>query len=479
MAHFFIKKTIIAMKNIKIWLLALAVIASSVGCEKDFDEINTNPNRPEDVPLTNVLISAISQGVRRTHGASMNMTYAGLWVQHYAKIQYIDEDYYDYRPDAFTAHFDGLYSGPLADLQSIIEKAPNPSNMLAAALTMKAYYFSIVTDMWGEVPYTEALNPSLTTTPRYDGQSTIYDGLIRDLRTAADMFNPAGDNLGPGDIIYQGDVAKWKKFANSLRARLLNRAKHKNAAYASELQTLLANPNNLIASNAENAYITYPDNTVNSNPIYSNKYNDGRNDHAVSKTLVDLMLATNDPRLPVYAEKNDQGVYKGQPNGTVEPNPFTSVSQIGRAFRDNPAAPSVLMSYAEVKFIMAEALNSKQHYLDGVMASCEQHGVTADAAFMAAIGDAYDQAPLRAIITQKWLALFGDGCEAYTEYRRTGFPSEVKEVPLSSFPGKGVPTRFAYPTSETGNNKANLEAAIQRQGIDNTGIFSNPMWWKL
>ncbi|MFN0013542.1 MAG: SusD/RagB family nutrient-binding outer membrane lipoprotein [Saprospiraceae bacterium] len=465
------------MKNIKIWLLLLAVVFSG-GCEKDFDEINTNPNRPEDVPLTNVLLSAVSQGVRRTHGASMNMTYAGLWAQHYAKIQYIDEDWYEYRPDAFTAHFDGLYTGPLGDLQSIIDKADNPSNMLAAALTMKAYYFSIITDMWGEVPYTEALDVAVSTTPQYDAQSIVYAGLVRDLKTAASMFGQA-DALGAGDLIYGGDTGKWKKFANSLRARLLNRAKHKDATYASELQALLANPADLIADNSENAQMSYPDNTVNSNPLYANKYNDGRNDHAVSKTLVDLMSAINDPRLPVYAEKNDGGIYVGQPNGTSEPNPFTAVSQIGAAFRDNPAGASVLMTYAEVLFIKAEAKNDKQAYLDGIAASCAQHGVTASAAFLGISGAAYDAAPLRSVISHKWLALFGDGCEAYTEYRRTGFPSEIVEVPLSSFPGKGVPTRFAYPTSETGNNKANLEAAIQRQAVDNTGVFSNPMWWKL
>ena len=192
------------MKNIKILFLLLAAIFAG-GCEKDFDDINTNPNRPEDVPLTNVLLSSISQGVRRTHGASFNMTYAGLWAQHYAKIQYIDEDWYEYRPDALTGHWDNMYAGPLADLQDILDKAPNPSNMRAAALTMKCYYFSIMTDMWGNVPYSEALNTSLTFNPKYDEQSAIYEGLVADLREASGMFAPGRDDLGAGDLIYQGD----------------------------------------------------------------------------------------------------------------------------------------------------------------------------------------------------------------------------------------------------------------------------------
>jgi hypothetical protein len=197
-------------------------VSFSSACTKDFESINSNPNRPEEVPLTNVLVSGISQGVRRTHGASMNMTYAGLWAQHYAKIQYIDEDWYEYRPDALTAHWDNLYSGPLADLQDILNRAPNPSNMRAAAMTMKAYYFAIMTDMWGEIPYTEALDPERTFTPKYDSQETVYAGVIQELKDAAAMFDPAGDALGAGDLIYGGDAQPCQRESASLCHRTAN-----------------------------------------------------------------------------------------------------------------------------------------------------------------------------------------------------------------------------------------------------------------
>lgn len=468
------------MKNIKIWMLLLLLGFTGAGCDKDFDEINTNPNDPEEVPLTNILISGISQGVRRVHGANFDATYAGLWAQHYAKIQYIDEDWYEYRPDAFDTHWQGLYAGPLMDLTDVINRAPNPSNMRAAAMVMRAYYFAIITDMWGDVPYSEALSIDRVTNPKYDSQADIYAALVSELRTAATMFDASGDDLGAGDLIYAGDVNKWRKFANSLRARLLNRAKHKNPAFATELQSLLNNPADLIAGNSENAQMSYFDATPDgSNPLYNNKYNDGRNDHAVSETLVTIMQ--NDPRLSVYAEPADGGVYKGQPNGTVEPNPFTSVSQIGAAFRDDPTAPSVLMTYSEVLFIIAEAKGDKQAFLDGITASCSQHGVSADQAFLDAKAAEYDANPLDAIITQKWVALFGNGCEAFTEFRRTGYPNEIVEVPGTAYPGQGVPRRFAYPTSETSNNKANLEAAIAAQGLasDPSKIFGDYMWWRL
>ena len=224
--------------------------------------------------------------------------------------------------------------------------------------------------------------------------------------------------------------------------------------------------------------MAYPDITpTGSNPLYNNKYNEGRNDHAVSKTLVDLM--TGDPRLPVYAEVNNAGIYVGQPNGTVEPSPFSAVSQIDGKFRDDFAAPSYLFTYAEVLFIYAEAVVRKMAYLEAINALLEQQDVAGDQAFLDAVGAAFDADADRAIATQKWIALFGDGTEAFTEFRRTGFPSEIVEVPLSGFPGQGVPKRFPYPTSETGNNKVNLEAALGRQNIDASGLFGDAMWWKL
>ncbi len=474
------------MKNLKVWLLLL-LVAFSNACTKDFEEINTNTNAPENVPLTNVLLSTITQGVRRTHGASMNMTYAGLWAQHYAKIQYIDEDWYAYRADALTAHWDNLYAGPLADLEAIINRASNPEsiddqnqgNMLAAALTMKSFYFGIITDMWGDAPYSQALKPSETFNPVYDTQEAIYAGIIADLERAAGLYNANQKPLGAGDVIYGGDIDKWKKFTNSLLARYYNRARGKVGDYGTKLNALLADPNSMISSNADNAFITYPDNTTTgSNPIYNDKYNTGRNDHAVSKTLVDLM--TGDPRLPLYAEVNNAGIYVGQPNGTSEPSPFSAVSAIGSKFRDDFAAPSWLFTYAEILFIRAEATNDKQAYLDAIAASCEQHGAVPDQTFLDAVGAAYDANAREAVATQKWIALFGDGCEAFTEFRRTGYPDEIVEVPLSVFPGQGVPKRFAYPTSEVSNNENNLKAAIARQNLTNdaSGLFGDDMWWK-
>ncbi|MFK7906136.1 MAG: SusD/RagB family nutrient-binding outer membrane lipoprotein, partial [Chitinophagales bacterium] len=146
-------------------------------------------------------------------------------------------------------------------------------------------------------------------------------------------------------------------------------------------------------------------------------------------------------------------------------------------FIDDATAPSCIMTYAELMFIKAEAMNDKQAYMDGITASMEKMGVAADAAYMDAAGAAYDTGALEATINQKWIALFGNGAEAYSEYRRTKYPATIQEVPESVYPGQGVPYRFAYPTSEYSVNETNLQAAIDGQGVDATGLYGSEMWW--
>jgi len=479
------------MKNIltKLLIIFMLIPITFTSCTEDFEQMNINPNQPTAVPNTNLLISSITSGVRRIHGSSFNMTYAGLWSQQYAKIQYIDEDTYSYRDAAFDSHWGRIYAGaflsdgsvvpgPLQDLQIIINKTePNEPNMRAASMVMQAYYFSVLTDMWGDIPYFNALKGTDAIQPTYDSQESIYKDLEQKLATAAGMFDASADALGAGDVLYGGDVSKWKKFANSLRARILNRYAHKDAAAASALTALLSS-GDLMTSNDDDADLYYTSGAADTtNPIYENRNLDNRVDHAVSKTMIDLLNSMSDPRVGVIAAPNDEGNYVGQPNGSVEPDRFTAVSYVGSAFIDDATAPSCIMTYAELMFIKAEAMNDKQAYMDGINASMAKMGVAADAAYADAAGVAYDANPLEATINQKWIALFGNGAEAYSEYRRTKYPATIQEVPESVYPGQGVPNRFAYPTSEYAVNETNLQAAIDAQSIDATGLYGSEMWW--
>ncbi|MEZ4884360.1 MAG: SusD/RagB family nutrient-binding outer membrane lipoprotein [Chitinophagales bacterium] len=481
------------MKNIliKFLLIIMLIPLTFTACTDDFEQMNVNPNQPTAVPNTNLLVSSITSGTRRILGENFNMTYAGLWSQQYAKIQYIDEDKYAYRSDAFDSHWGRLYAGalltsglvvpgPLQDLQIIINKTGSDEpNMKAAAMVMQAYYFSVMTDMWGDIPYSEALKGTEAIQPKFDTQESIYKDLEQKLATAASMFDEGADDLGQGDVLYGGDISKWRKFANTLRARILNRYKHKDAAAASALTALL-NSGDLMTSNADDADLYYTSGAADTtNPIYENRNIDNRVDHAVSKTMVDLLSSINDPRLPVIAASNDEGNYVGQPNGSVQPVRLTAVSYVGSAFIDDPTAPTCIITYAELMFIKAEAMNDKQAYMDGITASMDKMGVSADQDYMDAASAFYDTDALEAIITHKWITLFGNGPEAYTEYRRTKYPASIQEVPQSVYPGRGIPHRFAYPTSEYLVNETNLQAAIESQGLsdDASGVFGNEMWW--
>lgn len=462
-------------------ILFLTVIVALASCKRNFEEINTDPNRPTEVPATNVLLSSITSGLDRIHGASMNMTYAGLWAQQYAKIQYIDEDKYAYRPAAIDAHWIGLYAGPLFDLQDIINNGAETPNMRSAAMVMKAYYLSVITDVWGMVPFSEALEGDTQLTPNYDNQEDVMNGCLAMLDEAANTFDASADDLGTGDVIYNGDVTKWEKLANSLCVRILMRKSDRVPGAIQEAINIL-NSKPVFTDNADNAMLNFVGDNSYPNPIYENKYITGRDDHSVSERLVDMMNAGGfstvmDPRLPVYAELNNAGVYVGQPNGSVEPTDFGAISRIGAAFRDDATAPVAMMTYSELLFLAAEANQDQVTYIDAIAASHAQHGASADATYLADANTAWTTNWEQALGEQKWIALFGNGVEAFSEVRRLDYPV-LTEAPESVYPGQGVPVRFPYATTENSTNGDNLSAASSAQGLGASGLFAK-VWWDM
>lgn len=452
-----------------------------MSCERNFDAINTNPNDPVVVPESNVLLSALTSGLSRVHGANMNMTYAGLWAQHYAKIQYNDEDKYIFRSDAINAHWNGLYAGPMYDLVSIIRTSGDDKpNFKAAAMTLKAYYMSVITDCWGDAPYTEAVTGEILA-PAYDKRSVIYAGIIQELKEAADMFDADGADIKSfredgGDIMFDGEPDMWEKLANSLRARLLLRSGDAAGAAA----VIAGSP--VMDSNDDNAGISFLNDGVNTNPLYENAYIDGRDDHAVSATLVGIMdgsgmFAVADPRLPKYANTNNSGEFKGQANGEPEPADFADISRIGTAFRDDPEARVYIMTYAEVKLIEAEVNTDEAAFKAGIEASFDQYGVSDQAYVDEAVSHFVDGTRDEAIGIQKWIALYGNGVEAWAEQRRSKYP-ELLESANSSFPGEGIPQRFPYTTTEAATNGTNQDAAWAAQSMINSQDLFAPIKWE-
>jgi len=376
---------------------------------------------------------------------------------------------------------------------------------------LRSLVFSYVTDVWGDVPYSEALRgDSGVVTPKYDAQKDIYTGLFADLDAATTAMAAApatAIKLGAADPFFSGGAAGWQRFANSIRARLAMRLANVDATSAqAQLNAALAAPGGLISSNAQNANFPWPGDGVYDNPWMVNFRT--RDDHRMSNTLMNEMLPVNDPRVSVYAQPTvaDSTVYAGMPNALTQSGAsayFTISSRPGAVFygatvyscptcgaRTGATFPSFVMTYAEISFILAEAAErgwistgtAAGYYTQGIQASMDQWGVTDAAAVTAYLNDSANivykggTPGLRQIALQKWIALYTNGVQAWAEWRRTCVPATL--VPGPDATQNTVPRRYQYSIRELSVNAANVAAAIARQGADSltTRIYwdSNP-----
>lgn len=505
---------------LKAVFFGLIFIISS--CTKDFDEINKNKNELDgDNEYPDLLLTgAIEEISDQVHDVWLGHEIGSCWVQHISKVQYTDEDRYLPRNDVVNFVWTNLYSGPGIEVQRILKIADKNGldNYKGVALTLKCYLFSVITDLYGDIPYSEAYKIDSTLTPKYDSQESIYIDLIKKLDEANALLDPYELPI-KGDILFNNNIVKWKRFANSLRLRLLLRMSART-----EYQTLVSNEFTrmvvtnaddfpLFSSNADNAALKYLGSFPNNNPL--NETYKTRDDHRVSKTLIDQMYkSTNhdhpDWRIVVFADTPAAGGYwVGLPNGLTSAsaaaylgNGLRRTSIIGDSFIQ-PESKGMLMSYAELNFILAEAVqrglitgsvySPQMYYEEGVAASYYQFAseiieftplyypafgslnMRVDdylADYMARDG-AWDSAnPLKKIATQKWIAMFDQGLQAWFEWRRTGIPVLTPaEDGLNS--GK-IPVRLRYPSDEYSRNGVELNKAVGRQGADD---LNTRVWW--
>jgi hypothetical protein len=313
----------------------------------------------------------------------------------------------------------------------------------------------------------------------------VYVGLLADLTQAASQLDAAKGAI-KGDVIYNGDVANWKKFANSLKLRIALRIYDKEDALAK--QTIAAlNVADLIGSNNDISRFVY------STSPYNNPQQDhfvSRNDYRISKTIVDKLKALSDPRLPVYAQlpKDTENApdYAGGANGLYAADAMSQgldkISLPGIYFL-TPTAPAVIYSYAEVLFNLAEAAargyisgSAETYYKQAITASFNQFGITdatAIANYLAQPAVAYNAANYKQSIgEQKWIAFFGQGLDAFAEWRRLDYPQLVAG-PASVLEGK-IPVRVFYPGTEQSLNGKNYKAAVANQGAD---LLTTKLWF--
>lgn len=495
---------------------ALLTGLTVTACQTDLTGINVNPNSPTTAPAGTLFSNATINAVGRFQGAGQLSGFS-LMAQHIAQVQYVDEDRGHIRATTIDGMYTGAYVGELEDYSKVIElgQTSTAPNVWGPALVMQSWTFQNMTDIWGDIPYSEALQgdvPGGPLKPKYDLQKDIYYGLLASLTTASTAMSTATDaGLGTADLIFQGNSGRWVKFANSLRARMAMRMLKNDAAKAgTELTAAFAA--GVMTSNSDNAKLTYPGDGVFDNG-YAATFST-RDDHRVSKTLLDIMNTLADPRVFTYAQPtkwdpstnapwvvpaNAQaiGLQNGLNNATVSPF-FNTTSRVGTIFYPGSTVygtfgtaagkktPAYVMTYAETEFLMAEAAErglggqtgAAAHYNAGVTASILQWGGTAGqaATYLGQPAVAYvaGAAGLQKIAVQKWISLFTQGNEAWANWRRTGFPATVAMGPSAYSDVLQIPRRWPYASNEQTVNKASWEAAVLLQGPD---TYATKMWW--
>lgn len=514
------------MKNTLKYLFVITLVVSFSACTDQFEEVNTNVNRPtiEQAAPDMLLTNSIESMTDRVHEIFLGHEMGSSWVQHMAKVQYTDEDRYIPRVSVINNTWTSFYAASGQDVATIIDvaEAKDLKNYKGIAYVLKAYITSVLTDLYGDIPYSEAWKGSAAeaiVSPVYDTQESIYTDLVAKLKEANDLLSVDNEEV-TGDILFNGDIVKWKKFANSLRLRLLLRMSSKKSV-AADMQAIVSSPATypIFASNADNAALKYLGSAPNNHPINENRKS--RDDHRVSKTLIDMLykeVDSPDYRVSIYANlaegTND---YAGIPNGlrssdaaNYDGNGLKNTSKIG-SFYTQPSTPGMLMSYAELQFILAEAAHknyisggeekAEEYYTKGIEASYYQNASYftdileeewsstfvswgwkeaemsildyALADFMEYGGYAYDAAHAMELIgTQKWVALFDQGLQANFEWRRIGYP--VLVAPADADNQRKIPVRVFYPSDEYSRNKTNVEAAVARQGKDD---LNTKVWW--
>ena len=461
------------MKKILLLLISLVL---AVSCTEDFETININPNYPASAQ-PELLLPGVQREMAYNWG-NQGWEEGFTVVQYGARLQFTSGDTYNWSPSGDP--YDNAYAS-LRDVENIIrdtETNEEAQNYYGVALVMKSWIYSYVTDAYGDVPYSEATSgiEDGNVTPAFDAQSSIYAGILADLETANTVLTGAG-NIS-GDIIYNGDIEKWRKFANSLRLRLLMRISDvDNATAVAGMAQITGNPS---------AY-----------PIF-----ESNEDMA-------------------FAEWNSDNDYVGMPNGLDDEaalgyspsgNPDESgsnfISRLGillacRACNPEQASATashtIIMSYSELQFILAEAAergfissgDAAMYYENGIRASFAYYTERVAAGGWSDIANAMQATDLEAyvgqdavaltaatddnlakIALQKWISLFYTGFEGWSEWRRTGMP-EVIPGPDAVNDGM-VPVRFQYPNSVKSTNSENYNAAVQSMGTDD---INTKLWW--
>ncbi|MCI4651346.1 SusD/RagB family nutrient-binding outer membrane lipoprotein [Phaeodactylibacter sp.] len=467
-----------------------ALLLGATACD-DITELNVDPNNPTEVPAANLVTQAEYELNERLWGRGFNAEWTMLMVQHWSQNEYAEDSRYVASPGFVNNTWTDLYANVLSELQAAHQIIENDeeiidegfrANQLAIVEILTVHAFHNLVDAFGDIPYTEALDLIDHPLPAYDSQESIYLDLLSRLETAVNSFTTDSPSFGGTELIYGGDVTLWRKLGNSLMMRMAMRIVDVDESTAKSYIAKAADPANggIISSNEENALFEFSDDPNIANPLFVDATINNRDDFAVSELLVSTLQDLGDPRLEMYAAPNNVGVYYGMPYGLTDGEAFALKDTTSRP---NPmvrqaTAPAVIMDYAEVKFLEAEAYqrgilagDAAAAYAEGIEASMNYWGITDEAAISDYVAaNPYDAGNWKEPLGwQKWIAFYMNGPQAWAEWRRLDYPQ--LELPAAATIGS-IPVRLPYPNDEQARNGASLNAVT-----DDIGSLTNKLWW--
>lgn len=524
------------------YIFALALGLTTFSCS-DLEDMNEDPNNPSSVPSNMLMEGAEKWTVDNIYdvwfSGRQNLPYSQQWSQR----NYTEEDRYQIRESVNNNYFNYLYQG-YANFDKVIDMNTDAStastnasygancNQIAAAMIMEVWLMDVITDTWGNVPYSDIaqLEDSSVLYCRYDDQQDIYETMINRLTEAVNMIDESQEAFTSGDVIYGGDASKWKKFGNSLKCRLACHLSKVDSNWRTYIAEAVAS--GVFESNDDAAKFQYVSSGSDYCKFYEGYFIDGRNDFTIARPIVDLLKGQRDtlnnkqhpwegvidPRLVVYTTPNSDGVYQGIPYASPTGTQDKFRSSSPNWYNDPPlclnkdyAVP--LMTYAELKFILCEYNNyDEADYEEGVRASIdywydmagteaqttfttyleEQTGrsLTFDEAVEEYVDSVSQNVDAEACAVQKYLDLWTNGTEAWTEVRRTGYPEQLlrpgeitciyngNEVDFTTLSDTNddIIERVKYPTNESTLNSANWQDAVSRL-TDGTNNYYSKMYW--
>jgi hypothetical protein len=518
-------------------IISILFIFSLTACTKNFEETNTNPDRPVSVQPQYLFNGAV-YSIMNLYGGEMRKRVFSHY-SNYVAVGGGQLERYFWIDGTLNGYFQNTYTNclqPLYQIQKLYGSDPGYRNRVAIAKIMESYVYSNAASIWGPMPKKAALSGEQVIA--YDSEQDIFNAVLDTLKAAANAINLTGDKYTTGDAIYNGDLLKWKKFANTLRLRIAIQIVSANSTKAEEtLSDVLSNEENTINSPAETAFSKWGNTSLNWSYLYDynivNATSNSSSINVASEALVKYMLPYNDPRLPIYAKPAPAGTpnagqYWGMPltnqlprgvsmNPTPHPtNDPKNYSPLGDVFTKMDA-DHVFLSYEETQFLKAEAAfkgwggtkTAEQYYTTGITASMQKYGIAqaqintylntpgikwntvVDTTGRSAEFEDYlgittsailTPNPFRQIIMQEWLAGFYRAIDAWTLIRRTQVLEFVPHFNPDGSEGGTVgfayiPQRMVYPQVEYQINTDEVKKAVAL--LNGTDIMRTKLWWAL